>query len=445
MKRTFGSDLIFAGLIGLGLATLITAGGCATHLLDGRYSSRAFFELVCPAGRLDDQVTVRPWAWIFSKIALLWGLTLFTLLSGAGLRFMEWLNDPENRFRRSETMPLPAPTSPGEFGKRVGTKTALPILLPTSVMIWADSTERDTWHKSLQRLLDAGRIDDAAARVEVDISRFDDPAGEACVIKSRDARIDWVDLVCEAIESDQSLSDEEGERCRFVNFELGSSPESMRNVYRFYHPAPPSNTDTKRAGRWFGLVEDKLYFDGLGSAAALEVAAGRQLQPQLGELLTTLGSLRFFQTVARHAADTGFPFPVRLVLSIFRLGGPEDYRRLRSEYWLTTDPAVSPIDDAIERRLVERRTQHGLKWTARIERSLAVLRKTYEEKGWVESRLIPESMAAEKARFRALEDQLLVSDPQYRVSPWQFDELSGRIRRAFQDELPRPVDLGLYR
>ena len=345
--------------------------------------------------------------------------------------------DGQRHPRKPATQAPEAGISTTSFGRRTPSLERSPPPRQAFNSVGRTQSERQVdRHQEISALLEADRLVDAIQMIETSI----EASGNAVLIDAAKAcsnpQIDWETIECEAIEAD-AVARRRGPRgCTDVHVQLANLSENRLNVYRFFYSEPDLARGIIPPK---GYVNDRLEISSLAPLAEIEArptlarptSASLENGAELGTLVATLIVLRFFDAVSRAALNHGFPFPVRLSVDVDNAGGPEGYRKLRNTMRLSVRPIVQPLDQNGEACLRARYSSQLASQAQDCERLIRNLRQHYDERGWVQSRFIPESLVEDKARFRGLEETLLANDPDHRPSPWEVDELCGRIRSAW--------------
>lgn len=416
-------------------------------------------EIVCPAAVTDVRFPVPHWYAFFSKLFLLWVVGGATLVAGVVLAIRDRRRSRPPPSRQAIAGPaLAEEAEPATFGRK-----PIMVLSPSA---YKPSPERQALlalETGVREAAARGDLDGALALVDRAIRDCNDDRLTAAASSSRSADFDWVTIVAAAVEADVVAKAVGEEGCQDVLLELGSVDEDRTLLYRsFFGPRPPQEVawllKHGQTLREHGPVRQTIAIVGIDHLAVLEASKGWtsentgraivvaevERRHLVSSLAGTMLVLRYLDIVRRHAAATGFPFPVTLRAGVASIGGEDAIRQRDPRLGLDPPCRVAPIGDEVVARLEERFARHIASYREDCAESLRNFHNIFVTKGRVESRFIPRSMP-EFEHYRELEMRLAVFEPENRVSMSEFNALLALMEAVMESEGAKPIDPSPYR
>lgn len=493
MPSTSGLVLLCAGVFVIIVASGITVAGCGDYSSTNRVAKLAYFEMICPAGRLEQWPGTPIWYGFFYKIWGLWLLGLGCIIAGAVKMFRASLRNTTletvlsaKKSKTSKSANASNIQAASGFGKRrenlvvaasrdlervqseqhrlaiqlranaleeagkVSDANQLAAMQPAQreeiVVARAKQLAETNNHRSLDlRIRELLKNADVAAALGIVKNSVDNTSGDIFA-SSGNADIDWIGICAETIEADAELKSRQGGGCKQVRLEIGNLPETCLNIRRRYFGATPIGVDVSQNSHPGKAAYANKLGSNILSVNGLTDVAELQRHGMDTKWAGYLRVLRIFEAVQKHAETEGLPFPVRLYACVESgLGGEEGMRQLSPRLDVTIPCKICPASADVLYRLEQRYQVHVARWHDETSTLLGNIETQFYETGYVASRMIPDEMADVKDYFRGLEDGLAVYNPEHRVSELQLDELLRQIEKFRNDNVPVPTNTLPYR
>jgi hypothetical protein len=187
-------ELIVVGVLILLIAAAFTALNC-DPADTRRVTDESFNAFVCPDTPVGARGPAPPYAFLFSRIFVLWLLGAGTLLAGIGLGLRDWLRGresvpathPEREDRKPQPPPPPVDPQPS-FRETMHRKTQQRPSEPMAALRF-----------DLRQAVDAGDLDAAIALGEQAVADNGDPVLIEAAQASLPADVDWIEVAAAAI------------------------------------------------------------------------------------------------------------------------------------------------------------------------------------------------------------------------------------------------------
>ena len=443
-------ELIVVGVLILLIAAGFTALNC-DPADSRRVTDESFNAFVCPDTPVGARGPAPPYAFLFSRIFVLWLLGAGTLLAGIGLGLRDWLRGresvpathPKIEDRKPQPPPPPVDPQPSVF-ETIQHRTQQRPTEPMAALRF-----------DLRQAVDAGDLDTAIELGEQAVADSGDPVLIEAARASLPADIDWIEVAAAAVEADVALKELGFPGCAEIVLALGSLDENRLTVGENYHAPEPSQVRDAGWPRGRRAPSRDRSYRSL-RLHALEPLAAIERKPVISpdrdewdrniraaSLAGVLLVLRFLDSVRQSAVETGLPFLVLLHAKVEQVGGEDAIRQRDPFLGLDLPCRVAPIGPEVVERLGQRYQRQLEQWRVDCQTTLTNFRKEFERTGYVHSRFIPLSMP-EYERFRELEQRLVIYEPENRVSAREFNKVAARMAVVMAEELPPPIDPAPY-